>query len=199
MNKEIVIKDTDSLIEYREIENKIQPKPFTKEERLERRLALYAELIKSDDFKTPETKEIVLDEDDYLNQLERIIQRDYFPQLYAKRDDVSEFFKQINTGFENPLESVRYDNMEKLNLEYLANRESKSKSVNIDHLDINSYCLNYTSDEIESLKDILFKDKKARLKKNFWMYEQEHKANKKLLALKEYTNEYLKLPDKVFS
>jgi hypothetical protein len=196
--KELVIKETDSVLEYRDSDRPVQvAKRNRKEERLHGRLALYGDLIKSDQFKRPETKEVVLDEDDYLTNLERIIQRDYFPQLYAKREEVSSDFKQLNgIEYENPLESVRYDNMAKVNLDYLASREKGDNKVDINDLNVNSYCLNYISDEIESLKDVLFKDRKARLKKNFWMYEQQHKANKKHLALKEYTECYLKLPDK---
>jgi hypothetical protein len=199
--KELVIKEIDNIIEYKDrTSNNIQQPLSIKEQRVNNRLELYKTLLSKDEFKRPETKETILDEDDYLNSLEVIIQRDFFPHLYEKRmkDEVSKSFKQlINSDYTNPLESERYDNLDKLNREYLAQRDGKSKKINTDNFDIDSYCMNYTSDEIESLKDILYKDKKAQLKKNFWMYEQENKANSKLLALKEYSEEYLKLPDKV--
>ena len=46
------------------------------------KISLYQKLLQRNEFKRPETKEIVLNEDDYLNYLEEIIQKDYFPDLY---------------------------------------------------------------------------------------------------------------------
>lgn len=46
------------------------------------RLALYKKVLERDEFKRPDNKNIVLDEDDYLDYLEKIIQKDYFPDLY---------------------------------------------------------------------------------------------------------------------
>lgn len=54
--------------------------------------------------------------------------------------------------------------------------------------------MKYTSDELESLKDIFRKDKLKNLKKNFWMYEQEYKANNKLMEIKANREEYMALP-----
>jgi len=54
--------------------------------------------------------------------------------------------------------------------------------------------LNVNSEELESLKDIIFQDKKERLKKLIWMYSQEKNENEKILAIQNYVDKYLKLP-----
>jgi hypothetical protein len=53
----------------------------------ENRVSLYNALLKREEFKRPETKEIVLDEDEYLGYLEKIIQKDYFPCLYKLNNE----------------------------------------------------------------------------------------------------------------
>ena len=73
----------------------------------------------------------------------------------------------------------------------------KSKNIklaNINSINLDSYCLNVSSDELESLKDIIFHDKKERLKKLIWMYSQEQSENDKMLAIQGYVDKYLKLP-----
>jgi hypothetical protein len=45
-------------------------------------IELYNKILDLPEFKKPETKEKILDEDDYINSLEEIITRDYFPDLY---------------------------------------------------------------------------------------------------------------------
>jgi hypothetical protein len=88
--------------------------------------------------------------------------------------------------------------MEKINEEYTSER---NKSVNIDvkpnldKINLDRFVMKYASDELESLKDIIFKDNEKRLQKYFWMYEQENKANEKLAQIKEYSEQYLALPN----
>jgi hypothetical protein len=183
-SKELVIKDTDSVIEYKP-STEIKKPEFKnpKEKKLNKRLALYHKLISSQEFQKPESTSIVLDEDDYLNNLENIIKRDYFPHLYEK-DNIHK--DQL---------SPTYDRLEKINKEYFSNKTEGKNQIDIDKLNIDTYCMNYTSDELESLKDILYDDKRKKLKKIFWMYEQEHNANERLLALREYCDDYLKILD----
>jgi hypothetical protein len=180
-SQELVIKETDSIIGYKQTTETKKPEfKNPKERKLNNRLTLYRNLIHSQEFQKPESTSIVLDEDDYLNNLENIIKRDYFPDLYEK------------DNYEN---RNKYDKFDKINEEYFKNKREQKKDVEIKKLNIDSYCMNYTSDELESLKDIIYDDKRKRLKKIFWMYEQEHNANEKLLALKEYCDEYLKISD----
>ena len=73
----------------------------------------------------------------------------------------------------------------------------KSKNIklaNIDQVNLDSFCLNVSSDELEILKDIIFHDKKERLKKLIYMYAQEKSENDKMLAIQSYVDKYLKLP-----
>jgi hypothetical protein len=64
-------------------------------------------------------------------------------------------------------------------------------------MNIDTFCLKFSSDELESLKDVLFRDRQNNLKKSFWMYEREHNANKKLKELKEYSDKYLAINEDV--
>lgn len=138
-------------------------------------------MLKSEEFQKPEPTNIVLNENEYLTNFENIIKRYYFPDIYN------------NTNPDSL--SSEFDKLDKINKEYFNTKDNKSKEVDISQLNIDTYCMNYTSDELESLKDIIFDDKRKRLKKIFWMYEQEHNANQKLLALKGYCDEYLKISD----
>lgn len=55
-------------------------KPFGNKK--ETRLSLIQKFQEREEFKKPKTKEIILDEDDYLNCLETLIQKNYYPDLY---------------------------------------------------------------------------------------------------------------------
>jgi hypothetical protein len=92
--------------------------------------------------------------------------------------------------------SKRLDNLNKIN-EIYSQEFQKSKNIkigNIDKVNLDSFCLNVNSEELESLKDIIFQDKKERLKKLIWMYSQEKNENEKILAIQNYVDKYLKLP-----
>jgi len=95
--------------------------------------------------------------------------------------------------------SKRLDNLNKIN-EIYSQEFQKSKNIkigNIDKVNLDSFCLNVNSEELESLKDIIFQDKKERLKKLIWMYSQEKNENEKILAIQNYVDKYLKLPMEV--
>ena len=87
-SKELVIREEDKVIEYKD--NELQAKDKKDQLILSRkaqtnpmsRLDIYHNTLKREEFRRPETKEIVLDEDEYLNYLEEIIQKDFFPDLY---------------------------------------------------------------------------------------------------------------------
>ncbi len=96
--------------------------------------------------------------------------------------------------------------LERINRDYLeeleVNKEKATDSTNsnfenspsIVDMNIDSFCMKYSSDELESLKEIIHKDKMRRLNKHFWVYEQEHKHNQHIKALKDYSQEFLSLP-----
>jgi hypothetical protein len=95
----------------------------------------------------------------------------------------------------------QYGNLEKINREYMEDikldKNRENKKINVDNIGVDNYTIKFSSDELESLKDIIHKDKQKKLKKFFWMYKQENDANEKLNALKEYSDQYLALPGHV--
>jgi len=74
-------------------------------------------------------------------------------------------------------------------------KDDQAPRPDLSRLNVDSFCIKYSCDELESLRDLFFKDRKKRLQKYFWMYEQEHRENEKLKALGEYSNNFLALPD----
>lgn len=96
--------------------------------------------------------------------------------------------------------SKRLDSLNRIN-EIYSKEFQKSKNIkigNIDNINLDSFCLNVNSEELESLKDIIFHDKRERLKKLIWMYSQEKNENEKILAIQNYVDKYLKLPLDVY-
>lgn len=85
ISKELVIRDQDNAVEYqqKEISKKDKNEKISmRTSRQNNKLSIYQNALKREEFRRKETKEIVLDEDEYLNCLEEIIQKDYFPELY---------------------------------------------------------------------------------------------------------------------
>ncbi len=64
----------------------------------------------------------------------------------------------------------------------------------MDKYTLESFLINHSTDELESLKDIFYEDKKKRLRQIFWMYEQEYNQNQRLNELREYNEMFMKLP-----
>jgi hypothetical protein len=91
-------------------------------------------------------------------------------------------------------------NLDNINKEYINEFDKdlekdkdtlKKKGIDIENLNVDSFCMNFSSDELESLKDVFYRDRQNKLKKNFWMYESEHNANQKLKQIKDYSDKYL--------
>lgn len=100
---------------------------------------IYNYLLENDEeYKQAESNEIMLNEDLYLQYLEKIINRDYYPFHKSKK---------LSNAIPN--------------------------NVNIDN-----YVINFTSDELESLKKIIHDNKAKQLKKMLWMYKKEYLSNK---------------------
>lgn len=88
------------------------------------------------------------------------------------------------------------ENLHRINEEYeknLINKSSEEK-VDLNKFTVESFLLNHSTDELESLKDIIHEDKKKKLNTLFWMYEQEYRQNQRLKELQEYNEEFMKLP-----
>jgi hypothetical protein len=203
-HKELILKSEDNIIEYKKVDNtinsinKIKNQPITK-------LSIYQKVMQLDEFKKPEPKELVLDEEDYLSHLEEIIQRDYYPSLYKNKEvNINILKKQISNTNAGNTENIINNgdtniipntNIDKINQEYIkSSNNNKNKKIDIDKYNIDSYLLNHTSEDIESLKEIFHKDKMKWLNKKLWMYENQEKYNNKIKALKEYTEKFNALP-----
>lgn len=228
-SKEIVLREDDRIIEYKEKNSEKSLTEYSKSNHVKNKklnkLSLYQKTMQREEFKRPEPKDIVINEDEYLKCLEEIIQREYYPELYKinREKVIFNFYKQhvlnkleqtgsVTESRENMNNSVRVNNMERINEEYLAemqaekilnNANSDNRSIsysnsnvlnNLNKLNVDTFCMKYASDELESLREIMHKDQKKKLNKYFWMYEQEHQANEKLQAIKNYTDKYLALP-----
>ena len=169
--KELVLRDDEKLV--------------YKDTTVKNELTLYEKLLTSEEFGREPTKGIVIDEDTYLSHLEKIITRDYFPYLNDK--NIAE--EKLNESKLSPL-----NNLKNINKEYEATMKTSGKDYDLTNLDIDTYLANFNSDELESFKDIMFKDKKKRLRQLLWMFQQSNYHNTKMLAIKEYSEEFMKLP-----
>ncbi len=85
-SKVLVLND-DKIIEYKDA-TEVNAKSTAidlfkpKDKIAETKISLYKKFLERDEFKRAETKEIVLNEDEYLDCLEELIQKEYYPDLY---------------------------------------------------------------------------------------------------------------------
>ena len=167
----------------------------TKKSTTNNELTLYDQLLKTSEFGREPTKGIVIDEDTYLSHLEKIIVRDYYPFLNKdKNNEDKTKINDLNQSIMSPLAGLKNINQE---YEDTLGKEAKaqnSKEYNLNNIDLDTYLANFNSDELESFKDVMFKDKKKRLRQLMWIYEQSNYHNNKMFALQEYTDEFMKLP-----
>lgn len=105
-------------------------------------------------------KKTVLDEDEYTNALEVIIERDFFPELT----------KQRHSADADTLES-------------LAATIKQNPSITLD-----KFVGNYISEDNQSFDELQEKDVKARRKKLHWMYEPQEKDEKSGMLMLYYMN-----------
>lgn len=109
-----------------------------------RDIEIYHECLEKPEFKQSKTKEKIIDDDEYLAYLERIVSRDYYPN--AKTDNKSFL------GLDNDIIPI--------------------------NMNVDSFLINFASDELESIKDIISKDNLKKLRKRLWMYKEEVKYKK---------------------
>ena len=89
-SKELIIKDDDRILEYQEkLETSklaslqvYQEGKVRKKKVQETKVSLYKKFLQREEYRKPEAKETVLDEEEYLQCLEEIIQKNYYPELY---------------------------------------------------------------------------------------------------------------------
>ena len=70
-SKELVLLNDEKILVYKE--------------KAKTEITLFEKLLKSNEFCRTESKETILDEDDYLSYMEEIITRDYFPDLFEMK------------------------------------------------------------------------------------------------------------------
>ena len=71
----------EGMMEYQKTKI-IDTKPKTKDNKDISSLEIYNKILELPEFSNPETCEKILDEDEYIDHLEVIITRDYFPDLH---------------------------------------------------------------------------------------------------------------------
>jgi hypothetical protein len=97
-----------------------------------------------------------------------------------------ENLNKINEKYEKTIKNTTYNS-----------ENNNNNPIDLDQYNINTFLLNYTTDEQESLKSIIHEDKKKKLRQYLWMYEHEYYENEKLRELKKYNEEFMKLPQNV--
>ena len=70
-SKELILLNDDKILMYKDKEKS--------------EITLFEKLLKSNEFCRAESKETILDEDEYLSYMEEIITRDYFPDLFEMK------------------------------------------------------------------------------------------------------------------
>ena len=131
------------------------------------------------------TEAIVLEEEEYMKNLEAIIKRDYFPDL-AKIEAYKEYRARKNAGEENvriptilikrtpvgPSNSVQ----EKIE----SNTEEPSDNkINIKNMSLDEYLHKYTSEDNKSFEKLFAKQKEDEEKKYAWMQREADAATPK--------------------
>ena len=97
-------------------------------------------------------KKIVLDEDEYTNALERIIERDFFPDSASlRRNDEGD-----DDSYTDAL----------------------TESIRKNEMSLDKFSRQYTSEDNQSFEEIHERDLKAKREKFHWMYEPEEKGEK---------------------
>src|SRR5690242_6493772 len=56
-------------------------------DKIQTEITLFEKLLRSNEFARKETKETIIDEDAYINYIEEIITRDYFPELHKQKQE----------------------------------------------------------------------------------------------------------------
>ena len=173
-NKELVLREEDNKLVY--VDNKSK-----------KELTLFEKLLSTDEFRREPTRGVVVDEDLYLSHLEKLITRDYFPFLNNSNTNTDK--SKIDESVLSPISKLR-----NLNKEYEDTfKTQSSKDYDLSKFNVDTYLANFNSDELESFKDVIFKDKKKKLMKLLWIYKQSNYHNNKMAELKEYSEEFLKL------
>ena len=112
--------------------------------------------------KKQKKQEIVLDEDKHINNIEKIITRDFFPFLHnLEKDEADTVLKNDNSSTIPPTEQTQ----------------------NIDNMTLNEYLRKYNSEDNKSLEKLLDRDEDIWRKKHWWIHKAEQDHKSKQLAI----------------
>jgi len=154
----------------------------------------------------PKEEQIVLEEEQFVKNLDEIIKRDYFPDL-AKLEAYKEYKARKLAGETNiriptilikrtPLVNPS-KNEDPLKIpDSMPNKEEKKEEnnakIDIRGMSLEDYLARYTSEDNKSF-DKLFDQQKSELEKKYaWMKKEAERSNSQVLAIKEANSEGLK-------
>lgn len=114
----------------------------------------------SSSMKNRQKRKVVLAEDDYVDALGRIIERDYFPET-AKLKDLLKEIHEERSRRRNALvdDDLDFDD------------DDEGHNVDVSKLTIGDFFRRYTSEDNESFEDLHQKDVAAHRRKYHWAYE----------------------------
>jgi protein DGCR14 len=123
-------------------------------------------------------KTIVLEEEEYMKNLEAIVLRDYFPDL----GKLQVYKSQADNTLLNKHTGQAKEIIEK----------SEDKAIDISNMTLDEYLHKYTSEDNKSFEKLFEKQKEKEAKKYAWMERQAELANARTLALQQANNTVVK-------
>ena len=111
-----------------------------------------------------------MDEDEYFSQIEKIIKRDYYPDL-AKLEALQTYDKDRSSD----VPSVLLKSTER-SFSTKPNPQDKTKSYGA-KIGLDEYLKKFTSEDNASFQEIHDEDHKRHLKKIGWMFDESKRYN----------------------
>ncbi|UYV72711.1 DGCR14 [Cordylochernes scorpioides] len=151
-------------------------------------------LIKKDNTPPVKTKskQIILEEEDYTNALEKIIVRDFFPDLGSENVHQNIVPSTISSEYETPLplnpKSFETPSASDIIENRLAEDDNVKSHVQkeAEKISLNKFLEKYTSEDNASFEVIQEKNEKAHKQKYPWLYNDEKAENEKVQNMIEY-------------
>ncbi len=151
--------------------------------------------------KLQQQKATVLEEDEYVQHLEEIIKRDFFPDLarleaykeYLARKEAGEKDLRIPTILikQTPVDSFkrsRDPTLAQNRPEGPTDSPQSRPKVDVSSMGLDEYLQRYTSEDNKSFADLFARQKDAERRKHAWMHRQAELANTELKALEAANN-----------
>lgn len=136
----------------------------------------------------PKKKQEILDEDAYVQSLQKIIERDYFPELPKLRKQLAWMEAEHSNDFKRMKELQREISKEERKNsgretplvfsptpEEMHGKEETENGVNTD-MSLDKFTSNYTSEDNESFENLITKKNEMNRNKYEWAYNKEKEA-----------------------